>query len=139
MQLFEFTLGDWKHHNTASSETFLIQANCSLSEVQALYIKTCQLRNISFDSSINGIPSLCNKYLEGSVNIKDFEKLGLNPDNYSKGFTMKDWAPEEFVQLWMDFLMIHNPGLTLMITESQIPNFRDNQAFSLFGYGLFEY
>jgi hypothetical protein len=138
--LFTLTIGDIYYDGHNQTETFILESNLSLLEVENTYKKFRDKSGIAFEDGNGGIDKyslLFNEYEDRSISDDAFDKL----INYGVGldfiYDTNYLGTDEFIKLFINCLKVTNPELELKVFN--MPNFADiDPTINAMGYGLFD-
>lgn len=132
---FKLQLGDWSKDGHSQSEEYLIQSNVDVKELREIYFKTKRFNELSLED-------ICNDYEDCKISEEQIRGLGLDVEKYQQ-IIDNGIEPDDFIEMFIEYIQIHNPEISLKIINDTIPSFHfygyDEQKRHIggFGYGLF--
>ena len=142
---FKLPICDWSSDGHGRCDYFLILSNRPLNELREIYFATNKKVNLY---GLDGEYSPCSDYADNEISSEQIESLGLHPEDYDKfiekyaGITQ--FSPKGFAQLFVDYIMLHNPQVVLEIVQEEpvemFPFYgfdEQNRHIGHFGYGLY--
>jgi hypothetical protein len=159
---FKLPVGDWSGDGHSQCEYTIISSNVPVAEVREAYLEITEKLQFGLDGNhiFKGVPFA--DYEDSKLTSDQIAKLGLDVEAYREYF--KDsieeefedesgvyyevdyLGPDEFVDLFIDFMQVHAPHIKLeIIPENHVDMFpfygSDDKGRHIghMGYGLFSH
>lgn len=134
MYKFTLTIGDWSGDGHSITDTYTFDSNVPVPEVEAAYKATCERLGTGLHGAYRDAP--CQEYEDSRLPQEWITKVGLDIEKYIYP-DHPDEDPyvsgDELADLFVDFIVTHNPHISLQRVKLKSFNFGSGQI----GYGCY--
>lgn len=141
MNRFKIVIGDDSGDGHSQKETFLVECNHTVQNIEKAYENSCKLTGLQMNTNTNftGLDlhwselskrKMCNEYEDDT--LSEFHKDVLKGFEIPEEILNFEGDPDAFLIFFLEFLKLSIPDLQCTVVSETVPSFKYQ-----IGYGLF--